>query len=198
MATLAGQRAQFTLALNQYNMTEDDDERAEFAKRMAKCISAAPHNGFTPEQVTQGQSYPAEEVAKYLNGELEDVEDTEISEQSARQALESKVDTSDVIRDGQGSGTLYVYGYRCAPDRLKIGRTEGDTILRIAEQIWTSTPDKPVLLVEIKTNTCSALDVGTVSCLPFLLSISVSKWDWRSSRNQRVTGNQSRCVFGFN
>ena len=30
------------------------------------------------------------------------------------------------------------------------------------------------------------------------LSISVSKWDWRSSRNQSVTRNESRCVFGFN
>jgi hypothetical protein len=43
-------------------------------------------------------------------------------------SLASAVDTSDVIRDGQGSGTLYVYGYRYAPDRLKIGITEVDTV----------------------------------------------------------------------
>jgi hypothetical protein len=32
MATLAGQRAQFTWALNQYNLSEDPETRAKFAK----------------------------------------------------------------------------------------------------------------------------------------------------------------------
>ena len=32
----------------------------------------------------------------------------------------------------------------------------------------------------------------------WLLSISVSNWDWETSRNQSVTGIESRCVFGFN
>jgi hypothetical protein len=54
MATLAGQRAQFTWALNQYNLSEDPETRAKFAKRMAKYIAAAPANGFTIDQVTQG------------------------------------------------------------------------------------------------------------------------------------------------
>ena len=36
MATLAGQRAQFTWALNQYNLAEDSETRTRFAKRMAK------------------------------------------------------------------------------------------------------------------------------------------------------------------
>ena len=31
MATLAGQRAQFTWALNQYNITDDPDEKDKFA-----------------------------------------------------------------------------------------------------------------------------------------------------------------------
>ena len=66
------------------------------------------------------------------------------------------MDTSDVIRDGQGGGALYVYGYRCAPDRLKIGSTELDTVQRIAAQITTSTFGKPVLLIEIKTHVCRA------------------------------------------
>ena len=67
MATLAGQRAQFTWALNQYNLSEDPETRAKFAKRMAKYIAAAPANGFTVDQVTQGQMYPASEVHQYLN-----------------------------------------------------------------------------------------------------------------------------------
>jgi len=41
-----------------------------------------------------------------------------------------------------------------------------------------------------------SLVVAILRSLP-LLSISVSKWDWWSSRNQSVTGNESRCVFGF-
>jgi hypothetical protein len=41
---------------------------------------------------------------------------------------------------------------------LKIGYTEGDTVQRIAAQISTSTPDRPVLYVEIKTNACRALE----------------------------------------
>ena len=66
MATLPGQRAQFTWALNQYNLAEDADKKAEFARRMAKYIAGAPGNDFTVEQVTQGQLYPAAEVARYL------------------------------------------------------------------------------------------------------------------------------------
>ena len=156
MATLAGQRAQFTWALNQFNLTEDLDERAKYAARMARYILAAPANGFTGEEVTQGQSYPAAEVEKYLVAPA--FAEPDVSEERAKQSLASLVDESETIRLGDGKQTLYVYGYRCAPDRLKIGITEGDTVQRIAAQISTSTPDKPVLLVEIKTNDCRALE----------------------------------------
>ena len=67
MATLAGQRAQFTYALNQYNLSEDPQTRAKFAKTMAKYIAAAPANGFTVDEITQGQIYPSSEVNQYLN-----------------------------------------------------------------------------------------------------------------------------------
>lgn len=157
MATLAGQRAQFTWALNQYNLTEDDERRAEFAKRMAKYIATAPVHGFTAEQITQGKSYPADEVAKYFNDPTTPLE-PDISEDKAVQLLSSSVDVTNVHREGDGSGSLYAYGYRCAPDRLKIGITDGDTIQRIADQIWTSTPYRPVLLLEIKTNRCRSLE----------------------------------------
>lgn len=157
MATLAGQRAQFTWALNQYNISEDPDVQAKFAQRMAKYILAAPANGFTVDEVTQGQSYPAAVVEKFLHDPATKTE-PDISEEKAIQSLASVVDEADVIRKGQGTGTLYAYGYKCAPDRLKIGITEGDTVQRIAAQITTGTPDKPVLMVEIKTNTCRALE----------------------------------------
>jgi hypothetical protein len=157
MATLAGQRANFTWALNRYNQTEDDEQRVRFAKLMAKTIATAPANGFTVEEVTQGQSYPAGEVAKYLNDPTAAAEPG-ISEDNAIRSLESAIDTTDVVRIGQGAGALYAYGYRCAPDRLKIGITESDTLQRIAAQISTGTPDRPVLVLEIKTTTCRALE----------------------------------------
>jgi hypothetical protein len=56
MATLAGQRAQFTWALNQYNLAEDPETRTHFAKRMAKYIAAAPSNNFAADQITRDKT----------------------------------------------------------------------------------------------------------------------------------------------
>ena len=97
MATLAGQRAQFTWALNQYNLSEDPETRAKFAKRMAKYIAAAPANGFTIDQVTQGQMYPASEVHQYLNDPSVD-DDAGISEEQAIRTVEEAVDNALVAR----------------------------------------------------------------------------------------------------
>ena len=157
MATLAGQRAQFTWALNQYNLAEDAETRAQFAKRMAKYIAAAPANGFTVDEVTQGQVYPASEVEQYIGSASAD-EDPGITEEQAIRTVEEAVDTTDVVRKGDGGGIVYVYSYRCCGDRLKVGSTEMNTVQRIAAQITTSTPDKPVLLVEIRTDHCRALE----------------------------------------
>jgi hypothetical protein len=63
----------------------------------------------------------------------------------------------NVERTGEGEGVVYAYGYACASDRLKVGSTELDPVQRIAAQSGTSTPDKPVLAVEIRTNHCRAL-----------------------------------------
>jgi hypothetical protein len=157
MATLAGQRAQFTFALNQYNLAENVEERVLYAKRMARYIARAPANGFTVDQVTQGRLYPVAEVEQHLHETSSDAA-PEISETQALHAVEEAVDTSDVVRLGEGQNVVYAYGYRCAPDRLKVGLTTGDTIKRIVEQIGTSTPDKPALLLEIRTHDCSALE----------------------------------------
>jgi T5orf172 domain len=53
---------------------------------------------------------------------------------------------------------VYAFGYRCAPDRLKIGLTKDDPVERIAAQVNSSTPDKPVLFLEIKTHDCNSLE----------------------------------------
>lgn len=164
MATLAGQRAQFTWALNQYNLAEDTETRTHFARRMAKYIADAPRYSFTAEQITRDKNYPAAEVAQYLNDPSIAAE-PDISEEQAIRRVEAAVDTSNVTRLGEGEGFVYAYGYACAPDRLKIGSTAGDTIERIADQINTSTPDKPVLLIEIRTKRCRALERAIQSTL---------------------------------
>jgi len=157
MATLPGQRASFTWALNQYNLAEDEDKKAHFAKLMAKCIANAPSNGFTVEQVTQGQLYPEAEVNQYIKNSTLEAEPG-ITEGEALTEISHAVDTSDVVKLGEGPKIVYAYGYKCAPDRLKIGFSEGDAVQRIAGQISTSTPDKPVLFLEIKTHDCSSLE----------------------------------------
>jgi hypothetical protein len=157
MATLPGQRAQFTWALNQYNQSEDPEACAMFAKRMAKYIAPAEGHGFTVEQVTQGQPYPVAEVSQYLNDPSLTTESGPSEEQALRTVQEA-VDSADVVRVGTGSGIVYGYGYRCCPDRLKIGYTDGDSVQRIAAQIGTGTPDKPVLLLEIRTDQCRSLE----------------------------------------
>jgi hypothetical protein len=163
---LAGQRAQFTWGLNEYNKTDDEGQRARFARHMAKYVRDAPVNGFTLEQVTQGQSYPAEEVQKYLS-QANTTDDSGVSDSQAVEMLESSVDTTNTRRKGIGNGSVYAYGYRCAPDRVKIGCTDGDTVQRIAAQISTSTPDKPVLFLEIKTDKSRTLERALHSILAY-------------------------------
>ncbi|MGH7114589.1 MAG: GIY-YIG nuclease family protein [Stellaceae bacterium] len=156
MATLAGQRAQFAWALNQYNLSEDQETRTKFARRMARYIAAAPSNGFTVSEVTTGQSYPSA-VEQFVNDPSVS-DDPGITEEQAVRTVKNTVDTSDVTKIGEGAGAVYVYGYRCCQDRLKIGSTDVDTVERIAQQINTSTPDKSALLVEIRTNKCRSLE----------------------------------------
>ena len=114
-------------------------------------------NGFRVEQVTQGQLYPVAEVAQYLPSASSDT-DPGISEEDAITEIAAAVDITDVLRLGEGPRVVYAYGYRCAPDRLKIGLTEGDAVQRIAAQVSTGTPDRPVLFLEIRSHDCSSLE----------------------------------------
>jgi hypothetical protein len=140
---LVAMRAQFTYALAQSNL-----------KQMARCLAWAETNGFTVEQVTGGKDYPAADISAMLEAEAAD--DAEANEPLALPV--ERVDTGDVRRHGTGAETVYAYGYACIPDRLKIGKTIGFVVDRIAQQIGTSTPDKPKLLLEVKTSDCSALE----------------------------------------
>ena len=188
MATLPGQRAQFTWALNQYNLSENAERRAQYAKAMAKCIAAAPANGFEVAQVTQGQPYPVAEVERHLH-ETDSQPVPEISETQAIHAVQDAVDTSDVVRLGEGERFVYTYGYyRCAPDRLKVGRTSDDTVARIVAQISTGTPDKPTLLIEIRTHNEVSLERAVHAVLEFRgARVAGAGKEWfRTSREEVV------------
>ena len=72
-----------------------------------------------------------------------------------------------MLKIGSGNRVVYAYRYQCAPDRLKIGLTEEDTVQRIAAQIGTGTPDKPVLTLEIRTHDCSSLEKAIHAILKY-------------------------------
>ena len=64
----------------------------------------------------------------------------------------------NVRRHGTGAGTVYAYGYASIPDRLRVGKTVGVVVDRIVQQINASTPDKPKLLLEVKTRDCGTFE----------------------------------------
>jgi hypothetical protein len=186
MAPYSGQRTQFTWHLNQYNLAEDAETKAKHARGMARYIAAAPANGFTVEQVTTGQIYPAAEVGQYLAATGIDAE-PDISEGQALREIEGAVDTVDVVRLGAGPKAVYAYGYRCAPDRLKVGLSEIDVVQRISGQITTSTPDRPVLLLEIRTHNCIALERAIHATLEYRGSkISGGGKEWFKASREDV------------
>lgn len=138
------------------------------------------------EEVTQGQLYPAAEVARYLDEATTDI-GPDLSEGQAIREVAEAVDVSDVIRLGEGLTVVYAYGYRCAPDRLKIGLTIGDTVQRIAAQISTGTPDKPVLLLEIRTHDCSSLERAIHATLEYRgTKIAGAGQEWFKASREEV------------
>jgi len=192
MATLPGQRATFTWALNQFSKSDDPAKQLHFIKLMAKVILDAPRNGFTIEQVTQGQSYPVE-VEHHLTGQDLDVVDVDVSEQQAAKEIFEAVDISETITIGEGNNTVYAYGYACSPDRLKIGSTEKDAIQRIAQQISTSTPDKPRLYISIKTDKCRALE----RAIQLILEVRGYKIEGGGDEWFKVTREELLSIYRF-
>jgi hypothetical protein len=72
---------------------------------------------------------------------------------------------------------------------LKIGLTTGDTIQRIVTQISTGTPDRPVLLLEIRTHDCSSLERAIHAILEYRgAKIKGAGKEWfKVSRDEVVT-----------
>ena len=152
---LAGQRAKFSRARAIFYTTSDEGQRRRAAELMAEVLAEAPANGFAEAEVTQGEDVPGE--ARDLIGMLSGSPSADDPDELVA-ALSTTVDTSTARRVGDGNEFVYAYGYRCAPDRLKIGRSTVDAVARIAAQISTGTPDKPVLLVEMRTHDSGALE----------------------------------------
>jgi T5orf172 domain len=164
MVALAGQRAQFTWALNEYNKTDDEAAREKYVRHMAAAIRNSVAAGFKKEQITRDKNYPADKVEQVM-ATLDLTLEPDVSEAQVKEELRSSVDAKSAKRRGIGNSSVYAYGYRCAPDRLKIGYTDGDVIERIADQIGTSTPDKPILFLEIRTNDSRTLERALHSIL---------------------------------
>jgi len=152
---LAGQRAKFSRAKAIFYSSGDDAPRQRAAQLMAEVLADAPGNGFTEDQVTQGEDVP-DEVRRLSIPPGSRTTDEDPDKLVA--ALATMVDTTEAHEVGQGDEYVYAYGYRCAPDRLKIGSCSGDPVARIAAQISTGTPDKPILLLRIRTHDCRALE----------------------------------------
>ena len=147
---LAGQRAKFTNAFREYHRTDDEAARGRAALRMAEVLRDAPVNGFAEEQVSQSVDVP--EAVRRLQPGVEPsltADDEEAGQEIA--ALHGAVDGSGARVIGEGTAAVYAYTYACTPDRLKIGQTGGDVLDRIAKQINTSTPDRPLLKLVIRT-----------------------------------------------
>jgi hypothetical protein len=156
---LAGQRAKFTMYLRQYRATEDPG----FAASAAGYLRWAKNNGFTIAGFTKSDAVP-EAILRLVD----DGPGAEVTVDEAVRANESAVDTSDVLRLGNGPEHVYGYGYAVAPGCIKVGSTKNmSPVERIARQIETSTPGQPVLLIAIATANSQALERalhGTLEC----------------------------------
>jgi len=156
---LAGQRMKFTKARALYYQTDDESQRRDAVRKMAEVLADAPANGFAEADVTQGGEVPVEvrEVAATAHAAPANTDD-EPDDRPAAVQLSDTVDTSDLVERGTGPETVYAYGYPCARDRLKIGRTTGEVVTRVANQIHTGTPDKPSLYLIIYTRDGAGLE----------------------------------------
>ena len=177
---LAGQKAKFTKALADFNRTDDEEERTGSIRRMVEVLQQATGNGFSEVDVTGGRSPPGDVRRLMTEGEEIRVSPLEDPEQLVQQ-LAQMVDTSDLREEGVGNQYVYAYGYRCAPGRLKIGRTDRDVISRVTEQISTGTPERPSLFLTIRTSDCRALE----SIIHSVLRL----------RDQKISGGGSEWFF---
>jgi hypothetical protein len=175
---LAGQRAKFTMYLRQYRATEDSG----FAASAAGYLRWARNNGFTIAGFTKSDAVP-EAILRLVD----DGPGEEVTVDEAVRANESAVDTSDVLRLGEGPEHVYGYGYAVASGCIKLGSSKNmSPVERIARQIETSTPGQPVLLIAIATANSQALERalhGILECRGRKITGGGKEW-FRAHRNE--------------
>jgi len=154
---LAGQKMKFTKARVAYQSSDDEDVKRSAIRQMADVLEWAESTGVSEAEVTQGYEFPEEaRRVSVPSGRAGDISEAEAVRYE--QEVKTAVDASNVQAFGTGAQCVYAYGYRCTPGLLKIGRCDGDVVTRIANQINTSTPGKPVLELVIRTNDCRSLE----------------------------------------
>src|ERR1700758_4639724 len=131
MKPLSTHRQNFSWARNEYNKTDDLDTQTKYTQFMAKYLAEGKADGFTVEQITQGNSYPAQ-VDRLSSGiDLQTL--PSINEEQVKKQIEEAVNSAAVVRIGEGEAAVYAYGYACCPDRLKVGYATGDVLQRIVD-----------------------------------------------------------------
>jgi hypothetical protein len=147
---LAGQRARFTMYLRQYRATEDPGS----AESAAGYLRWAKNNGFTIAAFTKSEAVP-----EAILNLVADCPEGEVTVDEAVRANQGAVDTSDVLRLGEGPECVYGYGFAVAPGCIRVGSTKKmGPVERVARQIETSTPGQPVLLIAVATADGRALE----------------------------------------
>jgi hypothetical protein len=126
-----GQRMLLTKWIKVYNSTDDDAEQEKAVRKLADVLSWAASVGISPYELAEDRELPhrALQLLQTSPGSVEPASDAELID--AIEDVELAVDTMDVVRLGKGEASVYAYGYHCAPERLKIGKTAGDIVRRI-------------------------------------------------------------------
>jgi hypothetical protein len=158
--TRPARRAVFRGLVNKYNSSDDEAERTRLVLKMAWQLKVSREKGFSIDEIVNGNSYPATVV----NPLVDDPDLTEmivplaVAITDLTEYATQAVDTSKNVVRGLGGSCVYVYGYSCLPEYIKIGMTNGDASSRIADQISPGTPGRPLLFLTLKTDTALFLE----------------------------------------
>jgi hypothetical protein len=141
----------------------------------------AKNNGFTIAGFTKSDAVP-EAVLR-----LVDDGPAGLTVDEAVRANQSAVDTSDVLHLGEGPEYVYSYGYAVVPGCIKVGSTKRmSPVERVAAQIETGTPGRPVLLIAIATANSQALEralQGILECRGRNITGGGKEW-FRAERDE--------------
>ena len=154
---LAGQKAKFVKARANFYGSDDEAVKARAIRLMAEVLAWANEVGVSEAEVTQGAEVPEEARRVSLSlGAGVDISDADADRYEKE--VKTTIDISSVQELGSSSQCVYAYGYRRSPGLLKVGRSDGDVVTRIVNQINASTPGKPILELVIRTNDCRSLE----------------------------------------